>query len=85
MLKRRIVIPATVLGCSLLLAPTLQALPLDGEGLLARLASLVSVVRHAGPALPARTARTGPPAKPRIASKNGCGIDPQGQPLCSGW
>jgi hypothetical protein len=85
MLKRKIVISATMLSCSLFLAPTLQALPRDGESLLARLASWVSVVRHASPASPARAARTAPPAKPRIASKNGCGIDPQGQPLCSGW
>jgi len=81
MLKRRILIPATALGCSLLLAPTLQALPLDGAGLFARLSSWVSVLRPAGPA---RAARAAAPAKPRIADKNGCGIDPQGKPVCGG-
>lgn len=82
MLKRKIVISATALGCSLFLAPTLQALPLDGEGLLARLASLVSVMRHASPAAPA--ARPAAATKPRLVDKNGCGIDPQGKPICGG-
>jgi hypothetical protein len=81
MLKRRIFIPATALCCSLLLAPALQALPLDAGGLFARLASLVSVLRQGSPAPVTRVAA---PGKPRVASKNGCGIDPQGRPICGG-
>jgi len=82
MLKRRIFIPATTLCCSLLLAPTLQALPLvDDAGLLARFISLIGVHRPASPAPVARAAAQG---KPRIADKNGCAIDPQGRPLCGG-
>jgi hypothetical protein len=83
MLKRRIFIPATALCCSLLLAPSLQALPLDAEGFLARLSSWVLVFRPASPALPARAGRAAAPGKPRIADKNGCAIDPQGRPICS--
>ena len=82
MLKRKIFISATALGCALLLAPTLQAFPLDGEGFLSRLSSWVLVTR---PANPAPAARTAAPAKPRATEKNGCGIDPQGQPLCGPW
>jgi hypothetical protein len=36
------------------------------------------------PASPAPAARAAAPARPRIADKNGCGIDPQGKPLCGG-
>ncbi len=85
MLNRRILIPATALCCSLLLAPTLQAFPLDGAGLLARVSSWVSVFRPASPALAARAAHRAAPAKPRMTRKNGCGIDPQGQPFCGPW
>ena len=81
MLKRRIFIPATALCCSLLLAPTVQALPLGGEGLLARLSSWVRVFH---PASPPPVARAAAPARPRITDKNGCGIDPQGKPTCGG-
>ena len=81
MLKKRIVVPAIVLGLSFLFNPgSLQAMPLSwviGPDAVAKLAQgwdLLTGLRHTPAARPA--GRRG------FSPKSGCGIDPQGQPLC---
>jgi hypothetical protein len=77
MYKKRASIFAMIFCGSLFLAPGLsQASPLSwmpGPDALAKIArwwDLLPGLRHHAPA-----------AKP-VQTKNGCGIDPQGQPLC---
>ena len=79
MLKKRIFVPAIVLGLAFLLDPgPSQAMPLSwvpGPDVMARLAQgwdLLTGLRHTPPARPAH--RQG-------LQKNGAGIDPQGDPL----
>lgn len=77
MSKNRISIPAMIFCGSLLLVPGLsQASPLSwmpGPAALAKIARLWNFLP--GPGHHAPVART-------LPTKNGCGIDPQGQPLC---
>jgi hypothetical protein len=81
MLKKRIVVSAIILCLFTLFSPCLsQAMPLSwlpGPDAIAKLAQgwdLLTGLRHAPAARPA--------GRQGLQVKNGCGIDPQGQPLC---
>ena len=76
MLKKRIVVSAIAICLSI---PSIsQASPLSwiqGPGALVKLAQLWSRLPGAHPARPARPAARSP-------QKQGCGMDPNGAPLC---
>jgi len=81
MLKKGLVIPTIVLGLFLLFNPGVsRAMPLGwlpGPDVVAKLAQgwdLLTGLRHTPAARPA--------GRQGLQRKSGCGIDPQGQPLC---
>ncbi len=80
MLKKKLGIISTVLAVFLLLAPAASwAMPV--ESTLSRADMASSSLGHWWDLLTAAV-RGHAPARRTIRPKNGCGIDPQGQPLC---